>query len=269
VLVTRPGPSSAALCEAVVDAGGECLSLPGVEIRPLARGTVLHELRPEPRAEAARLAVFVSPNAVAHGAWLLQDGPLAGAAVAAIGATTAGALQALGIDVTVQPADGGYTSEALLAHPALQAGTVAREVVIVRGRGGRDLLAASLRARGAHLRLAEVYERVAPAADGAAAAITRIRRHGPPQLLTATSGEILDNVLSMLGEAGTAVLRDTRVVVPSERLVDAVRQAGFRHPALRSAGADNAALMRAITAWWTAQSRSAELEPPARGGSST
>ena len=111
VLVTRPEQQATPLCRLLQAQGAETLRLPAIDIRPLpdssARiGTL----------DAFDIIVLTSANAVRYGAALLEASP--DSVLAAIGAATARALREHGYDVTLEP-DGGFSSEALLAHPAV------------------------------------------------------------------------------------------------------------------------------------------------------
>jgi uroporphyrinogen-III synthase len=259
VLITRPRGQAAALAGDVRDAGGEALELPTIAIDPLPRADVLAAIGAA--AAEVDLIIFISVSAVAHGGWLLREGKVRSAQVAAIGETTAKALQDIGIAVPITPAT-GYTSEALLAHPALAGGGALRKVLIVRGRGGRELLARTLRGRGATVAVVDVYARVRPAAADAST-LASLRRT-PPQLVTATSVEILHNLLDMLGKDAHPLRKESTVIVPSERVAEAVVNAGFRQPPLHSDGAGNAAMLAAMKAW-----RARQLATKAHGADDT
>src|SRR4029453_13889613 len=77
------------------------------------------------------VAVFVSPNAVVHGVSLGAGAAPSGLRIAAIGPSTARALEDAGLTVSIRPR-AGYTSEALLAEPELQS-LGGRPVPLVRG----------------------------------------------------------------------------------------------------------------------------------------
>ncbi|MFO7641606.1 MAG: uroporphyrinogen-III synthase, partial [Candidatus Competibacteraceae bacterium] len=78
-----------------------------------------------------------------------------------MGAAAARALARHGVGPCLRPNE-GFTSEALLALPRFQRVTGQR-IVIVRGEGGRDLLATTLAARGGRVVSAKVYRRERPA----------------------------------------------------------------------------------------------------------
>ena len=126
VLVTRPAPQAATLCEQITHHGGTAIAFPAVQIEALSAAVAIgHDL-----------IVFVSVNAVAHGVHLIEKGPTA--RVAAIGKATAAALAQTSLPADIVP-EAGFNSEALLAHPDLTLASGAR-VLIVRGAGGRELL---------------------------------------------------------------------------------------------------------------------------------
>lgn len=260
VLVTRPRPQAGGLCRAIARAGGRPLCLPAVEIVPPAR--------PGPARERLRQAghydwvIFVSRNAVRAAApWL--DPPLAELAprTAAVGAGTARALSELGCAAAVVPSAGG-SSEALLAHPALRRGS-GRKILIVRGAGGRELLARSLRARGARVDYAEVYRRRRPQLSSGD--LQRTLGDGMPGLVTATSGQILENLVEMIpaGPLRRALLA-AQLVVVSERMIKLARTLGFERPPLLADAPADEALVAAMVRW-----RSSASDPDGGSGPGT
>jgi uroporphyrinogen-III synthase len=192
----------------------------------------IEDLPPTPELEAAlarlpraALAAFVSAHAVQkglaaaerHGAWPKE------VAVAAVGEATASALRAAGFSRVIAPHD-RHDSEALLALPELEETRVrGRDVVIFRGRGGRERLKEGLEARGARVAYAECYERVRPKADPAA--LLEAWRRGEIQAVSALSGETLENFVAMVGDEGVRLAARTALVVPHEAIA--------RHPEAR------------------------------------
>lgn len=237
VLVTRPAPQAAGLCARVRAAGGEALSWPAIRIAPLA---VPPAATNEPVPD---WALFVSANAVRHGLAGLPAGPR----IAAIGPATAAALRAAGrpADLTAARPD----SEGLLADPAF-ADVAGRRILIVRGVGGRELLARSLRARGADVAYREVYRRECPAPPAAEqAALVDRWRQGGVDVYTATSVEILNNLHDMLGPDARDLLAATSLVTASARVVQQAKRRGHRGARLRASRPDDSALIDAISDW--------------------
>jgi uroporphyrinogen-III synthase len=244
VLITRPYAQSVTLAQAVRADGGEARVLPLIDIRPLTDPTRLDALLAT--LDEYDLAIFISPNAVEHALARLaacgRHWP-ATLPIAAIGAGTAQALAARGLTAGIVPR-GRFDSEGLLAEPALQS-VNGQRVLILRGEGGRALLADTLAARGAAVTYAECYRRAAPAAEPQAA---NWLAPGAIDVAVFTSGEAIDNLLALYGDAGRRLLRDTQVLVVSERLAGQVAGHGPRHPPI-VAGAGDAAIVRALRAW--------------------
>ena len=162
ILVTRPTHQASPLMEAIEQAGGIALHFPTIQIECVDNSLATEELLPH--LDDYRLAIFTSPNAVDQGLpQMRRDRELpATLRLAAIGTATAQRLQALlGRVIDIVP-HGRSNSEGLLTEPALQE-VDGQKIVIVRGTGGRELLASTLRARGAQVDYLEVYRRTRPA----------------------------------------------------------------------------------------------------------
>ena len=245
VVVTRPDHQAEPLCRRLEAAGATALRFPGLTIEPAA-DVAAARARLEAMAEFDRI-VFVSANAVWCAARMLGgDLPELAGRYAAVGAATARALEGAGRPPSLVPDD--HRSEGLLALPELR-DVSGRRVLIVRGEGGRELLAETLRARGAEVDYAEVYRRGRPAPD--AAAIRRVWvDHGGPSVVTATSPDILDNLVALLDrDPARAALLGAQLVVVSERMVKQARALGFRRPALLARGPGDDALVDAVAEW--------------------
>lgn len=214
IVITRPAAQAARLAQLVADAGGNPIFFPLIDICPLADANPARE-------RLARLSdydwvIFVSANAVEQG-WALLPNHAAWPAhvrAAAVGTGTARALHAKGVAEVLLPA-GRFDSEGLLELPALQRMT-GRRVLIVRGVGGRELLAETLRARGAAVDYAECYERTPPATpvDVLLAAWNDRVLHA----VTITSSEGLRHLHALLPEAGRRHLEATPLFVTHERM---------------------------------------------------
>ncbi|NBC22026.1 MAG: uroporphyrinogen-III synthase [Gammaproteobacteria bacterium] len=234
VLVTRARDQAGPLIAAVEAAGGAAWLLPALEIAPLPA--------PAQVGDAPDLALFVSPNAVRHGARFLR---LPGCRYAAIGPATAEAMRQAGCPPDLVPG-GGYDSESLLAADEL-ADMTGRRVLIVRGRGGRELLAETLRARGAAVDYAEVYERRRPAPDaGEIEAVIAAWRRGRLRYVTCLSVATLRNLAELLGERGAQVLRGTTLVSASDRVLKLAVREDIAVDTLLAQGPEPSDLVRAM-----------------------
>ena len=239
VVVTRPAAQCAMLCAEIEGQGGSAIAFPAVEIEPVAvQATVA--------AADYDLVVFVSVNAVEHGAQQVIKS--ARTRIAAIGRATAAALAAAELAADIVP-EGGFNSEALLAHPELQLTSGAR-VLIVRGEGGRELLRDTFAEHGMVVETREVYRRVRPNVDAAKVAEVEARWSDEGiDVVTATSIETLQNLQALLTEHGRQLLSGTALLVPSRRIVAAAVSAGLRGEAIVAAGADDASMIGALAQW--------------------
>lgn len=245
ILVTRPVELAAGLIDGIAALGGTPVPFPAVDIAPPADPAALAARLAE--LPACQLAIFVSPTAVAralpailarHGAWP------AATRLAAVGQGTARALERQGVGPVLCATDGA-DSEHLLALPGLQA-VAGQRVLILRGEGGRELLARTLAARGAQVAYAECYRRLPPAADPAP--LLARWRAGGIRAVTVTSGELLDNLLAVLGDEGAALLRATPLFAPHPRIAEAARGHGVA--AAIATGPGDAGLLAGLTEWF-------------------
>ena len=226
IVVTRPLAQAAPLAEAITAAGGKPLIFPLLEI------TAAPD--PAPLAEALAaidgysLAIFISPNAVDYSVpALLAHRPWpAGLKPAAVGQGTARALAELGVGGCIVPSE-RFDSEALLALPALAAKEVAgRRVAIFRGDGGRELLADTLRARGAQVDCVTCYRRSGPS-EGVAPLLAAWQA-GQLDALTVSSSEGLRYLVDLLDATGRDYLRTTPVFVPHARIAENATALGLQ-----------------------------------------
>ena len=245
VLVTRPAHQAETLAREIEAAGGEAVRLPTIEIVASANTAALHAVLD--RLPEFGFAIFISPNAVRRFLPLLRargDVP-SGLRLAAVGQGTLRTLNDEGFDQVLAPLE-RFDSEALLEllPPAVVAG---KEILIVRGEGGRKKLGESLSARGARVAYAECYRRVPPRQPDAAS-LARLR-HGEIDILVITSIEGAHNLCALVGESGRAQLLAKPVVVVSERLAQACRELGFHAELCVSAQASDAAIVAVLGAW--------------------
>jgi uroporphyrinogen-III synthase len=153
--------------------------------------------------------------------------------LAAVGRATATAMEQAGLAPDLVP-DSGFDSESLLALPALQRAG-GKRVLIVRGEGGRALLGETLTQRGAEVVYAEVYRRAAPDTDARALLSDWRQSLG---FVTATSDEVLVNLLAMVPMSAHRWLRALPLAVLSERNATKAMELGFRVVAVASEPSD-------------------------------
>jgi len=229
VLVTRPAAQQQSLCDALTEAGFEAIGLPMLEIVPVATDAAAAQaIKNRVLAlDNYQHVIFISANAVECGmVWLMNYWPQwpVGICWYAIGRATALQLGSYGINA-VEGFD-AMNSETLLANPQLQA-VAGSSILIVRGIGGRETLAHTLRERGAQVDYCEVYERFA-----AHYATPQLRDFfaGGNGAIIANSGETL---LALLAQADAEQRRDelllAPVIVPGERVAALAQEKGFKH----------------------------------------
>jgi len=236
VLVTRAAHQSDPLCRLIEARGGRPLAFPALEIVPTDC--------PVPALDGYHLAIFVSANAVEHTLARLHARVPPGLQLAAIGGATARVLAGHGLRVSLVPGQGRYDSEGLLALPELE-DMSGRRVLILRGEGGRELLAEGLRGRGAQVDYAEVYRRALPTADPGPL-IERWARD--VQVVLASSVEVLENLTDLLGEPGRDLLTATPLVVVSRRMAERAQGLGCAR-LIPAAGAADDQVVQALCGW--------------------
>lgn len=248
ILITRPALPARQTCERFETAGFRVSHFALIEITP-----------PPNKAQARRLpqqllqyehVIFISDNAVRFGLefatpTVLQYLNSTHCQVSAIGQKTASSLNNFGVQVDHSP-DLGFTSEHLLALPALHNTQIqGSNVLIVRGEGGRELLADTLRSRGAIVDYADVYRRGPPAAEKA----TAFRQHQSLtdlDMIALTSNEGLLNLLQLFREPA---LKQCGLLVGSQRIATAARGAGFNGSIITAADPSDAAMLDALLSW--------------------
>jgi uroporphyrinogen-III synthase len=245
-VITRPRERSARLAALVKAAAGRPIVFPALEIVDPVDSRALRALIDE--LERFDLAIFVSPTAASRGMSLVRARRALppGLRIAAVGKGTARELHRLGVSDVMAPA-AGADSEALLELPELRTMT-GRSVLIFRGSGGRELLADTLRQRGAAVAYAECYRRMRPAGD--AQMLLRAWSRGEIHAVAVTSREALDNLCDMVGTLGRHWLRKTPLFVPHARIAEAARASGIAEVTVMPSGDE--ALVEAMVRYFSA-----------------
>jgi uroporphyrinogen-III synthase len=223
VVITRPLGQAEKLQSLVKAEGGEAVLFPLIAIAPLRDYTAFD-------AAIAELAqydwlIFISSNAVQYGMpRLLKQGALPKQLqFAAIGPVTAAELGRFGVQQVLTPID-RFDSEALLALPQMQA-VAGKRCMIVRGVGGREVLAQTLTARGASVTFAECYQRVNPQSD--ARLLQTLWQNKELDALVVTSSEAMRHLLALAIDnlqnlSADSWLRNTRICVNHARIAEDV-----------------------------------------------
>jgi len=244
VLVTRPEHQAHHLCQLIEAEGGAPVRYPALLIRPRAdRAAVRAAIGPADRYD---LVIFVSANAVRFGADFLEN--RRDLRLATVGQVTAAALNAAGYRISLMPAEGADT-EALLAMPQL-AHMSGQRVLIVRGVGGRELLADALVQRGALVQLAEVYTREPARPDATLQAqVEQLWRQGGVRVYSATSVAVLEALIGIVTPRCRELMDSTALLTGSRRIADAAIRLGLGSPLILADAPDDAALTSALIRW--------------------
>ncbi len=243
VLVTRPESQAGPLARHLTALGATVFQLPALAIVP--RADAASQCATLGPLSSFDWAIFISANAVRYGAaWLPAD---RGPRLAAVGPATAAALTHAGYRLSLVPGR-GFDSEHLLASREFQS-MQGQRVLLVRGGAGRDLLAETLTARGAHVATLDVYERVrATPLPGAVEAVERAWAQGHIHIVTATSTEIVRALFELLSPEGRSLYARTALLVGSARIADSVRRSGLQGPLVIAAAPHDDGLIAALLA---------------------
>lgn len=243
LLLTRPADECTALAATLAEAGIGSASLPLLVIEPLAETA-------EQRVTILQLdrycAVMVVSKPAARLALERLDHywpqPPVGQRWFSVGAATGAILKDYGLAVS-WPHDGD-DSEALLALPQLAEALAvpAPRVLIIRGEGGREFFAETLRARGVQVDTLELYRRLLPAYPPHVLidTVKAERLNG----LVVSSGQGLRSLHELAGDAWPDLL-ELPLFVPSPRVAEMARQLGARR-IVDCRGAGAAALLAAV-----------------------
>lgn len=195
--------------------------------------------------------IFISSNAVENGLKYIKNAAnFEKTLISAIGRRTAERLREAGINNIIQP-DSGYNSESLLALNSFSENSIRNtHILIIRGEGGREFLADSLKARGAHVDYLQVYRRVIPVAADPDPLITDWSA-GKINIVTVTSNESLKNLYHMLEGKGLPLLLNTPLITPGERCSQLARQLGFTNDILQAASATDDDMIIQLKNWLT------------------
>jgi uroporphyrinogen-III synthase len=234
VLVTRPRPQADSLARSLGVLGATAFVFPVLSIQPLS-------LSAEALDRIASLdqyagVVCISVPAATLGVELCADRwpqwPVRQTWYA-VGPASGRALEGRGLDLVTAPA--GSTSETLLDIPALQS-VEGQRFLILRGEGGRETLATHLRLRGAQVDYLELYRREQAIPERA---ILHDFLAARARVVTATSGESVDQLLALAGDAAEA-LKDLPLVVVSGRLAQHAHAKGFTQVVVATGASDHA-----------------------------
>lgn len=230
VLVTRPQQQARSLCDSITTAGGIAIAFPVVNIELISVGneTSMAIINQD-------MIIFISRNAVNYFMTGLKTLLADDVQLVAVGAGTAATMLQHGLRVDIQaPSPAG--SESLLAMSELK-NVKDKSVLIVRGEGGRELLADTLITRGANIRYIEVYRRSLPSPSMAAVGQAKL---ADCIIITSIAG--LDNLCQLIN---VEEIVHKWLIVISERIKEYAKKLGFEQCVVVTDASD-AALMQQV-----------------------
>lgn len=245
-MVTRPEEQAQTLIGEIERRGGQVVFAPMIAIEP--------KVSPEARAlieaiDTYDAVIFISKNAADHGLRLIREArkALSKQAVYAVGVGTAGRLRELGVKEVHTPKN-EFSSEGLLKVPGLSAHEIeGKRVLIMRGAGGRELLAQALQQRGAHVDYCEVYERTVPSIR-----LTDVLRKSnvtAPDIAIITSPEALTNLAVKIDQEGLDVMYDVPLMVAGGRTAQEVERLGFTLEPVMVDNPGDRSIVEALVRW--------------------
>ncbi len=214
ILIVRPEAQAAADIAACEAAGWRALPFSPISLEPDNHAL----LRLNARFQAAQAVFWVSPGAVGTAAPHIDfsNGRIVQITV---GQASRNALAKFCPHPVISP-ETGNDSEAVLALPVWESLPVGAQVLIIRGHGGRNLLASELRRRGFAVNIAEVYFRRPKPLDW------QIFETEKPQAAYITSAEMVRELFAQAPDRITQVLRTLLYFTHHPRIADALRSAG-------------------------------------------
>lgn len=246
VLLTRPATQAEGIAAAIKACGGRVVSLPLLEIQAVTERADVERLKSFIMTlDNYEIAIFISTNAATLGVeWIDNYWPQLpeGIEAYAVGPGTAEILKQL--PWSVRCADTGVTSEDLLGLPGLQ-DVAGKRIALFRGLGGRELIAETLRGRGARVDYLELYTRRVPSYSRACV-LQQIEREGV-NVVVATSMQILESFLELIDVriVSPALLQNLRIIVPSQRVREQACTSGFAN-VIDAGGADDQTVLAAL-----------------------
>ncbi|MFP2769255.1 uroporphyrinogen-III synthase [Oceanisphaera sp. KMM 10153] len=239
-LVVRAEPQAASLSQALLAAGHQPVTSP---LLSFVEGTELDRLPALLAGLSARdyvIAVSVQAVHFADNALKQQGSSWPDTHYIAVGDATGKAFADVGVPGVAVPED--PRSEGIISLPALQQLAGSR-VVILRGNGGRHLIAPTLMQRGALVDYCEIYRRCYHK-DSRGTLVKSWQSQNVDSIII-TSGGLLHHIVQLAAASARDWLLSRLLIVPSIRVAQEARKLGFTR-VINAEGASNQALIAAL-----------------------
>ncbi len=241
ILVTRPAHQADNLCDLIEQQGGQAIRFPTLEIVGLKNTRIKQQFE---ELKQWHWLIFISTNAV-NFALAANNGKIdafKACSIAAVGKATEKALISAGLTVELMP-ENNFNTEGLLATEAMQR-VNDQNCLIVRGVGGRETLANSLRERGATVNYMEVYNREIPMLDQSN--VENMLKNQTLDAITITSGDALKNLVTMIRADLAEDLFSVPLIVISNRIKQLAEDIGFKIIAVTDNPSDTAIIKTVV-----------------------
>lgn len=238
ILITRPAHQAENLAVKIQAENGNPISFPTLEIKAIDKKNVLKQSK---KIAAYDFIIFMSPNAVfktadyihnVYSVWSSNQ-----TKTIAIGPGTAKALKQHSLPVDYYP-EKNFSSEGILSLLSLQ-NPRQKNILILKGQGGRLTLSETLKKRGAQITTLEVYKRCLPT-------YTITPEVKTIDIIICTSNDGLTNLLSLLHPIWEATLFEKQLLVISSRIADYAKKLGFVKPPLISDNASDESILQTL-----------------------
>jgi uroporphyrinogen-III synthase len=244
IWITRPEGQAEKLKAVLEDSGAHAKLLPMLAIEPVAIDAKIKAL--VLNLDKYDLLFFISTNAATlgmdliHNYWPQFPDQLK---IYAVGPTTADVIETY--DLQAEFPLERMSSEALLALESLS-DVAGKKALIVRGIGGRELLATALREKGAAVEYLELYRRTCP--DYIPGELAQLCRDEMPAGVVVSSTEALENFSALLAN-DKITLDSIPLFVSSDRIAENAAAAGFQQTITMS-GADDRAIIDSLNTFF-------------------
>lgn len=210
VLVTRAREQASALTAELESLGASCIEAPSISIIEPTDGYAGIDAAIEALA-SYEWVIFTSVNGVKHFFARMKNAgkdarAFAGLRICAIGSKTAEEAEKHGLMADLVP--GEFRAEGIVEamREYVSEGT---KILLARAKEARNVLPEELTKCGADVTIAEAYQTVVGSANGRE--LAELVREGKIDWITFTSSSTVTNLISLLGEGGKDLIRQTKV----------------------------------------------------------
>ncbi|WP_448212385.1 uroporphyrinogen-III synthase [Colwellia sp. MEBiC06753] len=234
-LITRPQPQAEILATKLTALGFTTICQPMFDYQPRQNAEDLAKLLAN---TSNPILIFVSKAAVTFANKLIPISSWQTNSIIAVGDATKHALNDLGVHA-FSPQQ--HDSEGLLALPELEQ-VSGKDCIIIRGDGGRELIAEQLSARGANVHYFESYQRhwlTLPA---------NIAEHWQAKQINTiiiTSNALLKSVVQLIKDGDKFWQNTCLWLVASQRIAESAKQLGLKN-VVCTYGASDQAILNAL-----------------------